>query len=104
MFLIIVMAIVSVFAFLLTLARLTGWARIFRHANIVDVSFTIGLGIAFAGTLTGMLVAVLGGLFMALLLNAGRVFIKQRAKMQTKYQYADEYNSKGWVYNQAPYV
>ena len=63
---VILMAAISVAAFLITLTRVVGWDWITRHASLVDVTFTIGLGVLFYGTLTGTLIAVLGGLFMAL--------------------------------------
>lgn len=108
------MAAASVAAALITLARITGWKRILRHATLVDVSFTILLGILFYGTLTGMLVAILGGLFMALTLTVLRRLSTLGHHATTSVQFwkpsgstyktDPEYNSKGWVYNQAPYV
>lgn len=124
MLLIITMAAVSVAAFLVTLSRVIGWKRILQHATLIDVVFTFGTFIVFAGTITGALVAVLGGLFMALLLSLlkwgflrlPRRLSGLRAKAsgwtgRGRYGYsadrcdASEYDSKGqWVYNTAPYV
>jgi hypothetical protein len=103
---VIAMSGVSVAACLVTLNRVIGWQRILRYATLVDVGFTIGLGVLFMGTLTGMLVAVLGGLLMALTLTiAKRIDAAQRAlRAQAKPVYPDEYNANGWVYNQAPYI
>ena len=121
--LVVSMAVVSVAAFLVTLSRVVGWRRILKHATIVDVVFTIGIGFAFMGTLTGMLVAVLGGLIMALTLTCIKRVVKVAAPLaeQTKNfktfkqgrnpvllpEGADlsEYTADGkWIYNEAPYA
>lgn len=116
--LIVTMAAVSVAACLVTLSRVIGWRRILKHATLVDVAFTIGLGLAFMGTLTGMLVAVLGGLLMALTLTIiKRVVIvaaplAEQVKRESRKpvvlpEGADpsEYTADGkWIYNEAPYV
>lgn len=117
--LVITMSAVSVAACLVTLSRVVGWRRILKHATLVDVAFTIGLGLAFMGTLTGMLVAVLGGLLMALTLTiikrvvivaaplAEQVKREKPRKPVVLPEGADpsEYTAGGkWIYNEAPYV
>ena len=124
MLLIITMAAVSVAAFLITLARVVGWKCILRNATLVDVTFTFGTFVVFAGTITGALVAVLGGLIMALLLSLlkwGFLSLPgDLAGLRAKAQAytgrgrsgnradrcdASEYNSRGqWIYNAAPYI
>lgn len=116
---VVTMAAVSVAACLVTLSRVVGWRRILKHATLVDVAFTIGLGLAFMGTLTGMLVAVLGGLLMALTLTilkrvaivaaplAEQVKQSKSRKPVVLPEGADpsEYTADGkWMYNEAPYV
>lgn len=123
--LVITMSAVSVAAFLVTLSRVVGWRLILKHATIVDVVFTIGIGVAFMGTLTGMLVAVLGGLLMALTLTCIKRVVNVAAPLadhvkQVKHtkqgmgrkpvvlpEGADlsEYTADGkWIYNEAPYA
>ena len=115
------MAAVSVAAFLVTLSRVVGWRRILKHATIVDVVFTIGIGFAFMGTLTGMLVAVLGGLIMALTLTCIKRVVNTAAPLAEQIKTAkqgmgrkpavpegadqSEYTADGnWIYNEAPYA
>jgi hypothetical protein len=94
---------VSVAAVLVTLHRVVGIKRILRHATLVDVAFTVGMTIMFAGTLTGMLVAVLAGLIMALVLSVGRVLMKFGDS--TTASTDSEFDAQGnWIYNKAPYV
>ena len=116
------MAAVSVAACLVTLSRVVGWRLILKHATLVDVVFTIGIGFAFMGTLTGMLVAVLGGLLMALTLTCIKRAVNMTAPLTEKVKNAkqgmgrkpvvlpegadqSEYTTDGkWIYNEAPYV
>lgn len=114
MLIIVTMSAVSVAACLVTLSRVIGWKRILRHATLVDVSFTLGTFIIFAGTLTGALVAVLGGLLMALVLSVAKriqsaLNAPSRPAAKSPFDVptgADpsEYNKHGWIYNQAPYI
>ena len=96
-------AVATVGAVLVTGHRVIGIKRMVKHATLVDVTFTVGMAIAFAGTLTGLLVAIVAGLIMAVVLSAAQ-------KLQTLYERRtasepqDEYNEGGWIYNQAPYV
>lgn len=116
---VVTMAAVSVAAFLVTLSRVIGWRRILKHATLVDVVFTIGLGLAFMGTLTGMLVAVLGGLLMALTLTTIKRVVTVAAPLAEQVKQAkprkpvvmpdgadpSEYTAEGkWIYNEAPYA
>jgi hypothetical protein len=71
--LVLLMSSATVAGYLLTLARVTGWRRILKHATLVDVSFTAGAFWLLAGTLTGGLVAIVSGLFMAGVLSIARV-------------------------------
>lgn len=108
MLLIIVMACVSVAACLVTLSRVIGWRAILRYATWIDVGFTLGLAAFLAGTMTGALVAVLGGLIMALVLTIAKKVVGYAEKAleakKAPSAYAHEYNEKGWIYNQAPYI
>ena len=121
------MAGTSVAACLVTLSRVIGWKRVLKHSTLIDVSFTAGTFIIFAGTLTGGLVAVLGGLIMALVLSIAKKLASliSGRKLPTlpnvkglkgvandplwAFRNADgsynEYDAKGnWIYNQAPYA
>ena len=68
------LATTSVACFLTFSLRILTWRAILRHHLIADVTFTVALFLLFQGTLTGTLVAALGGLMMSLLLTAGRFF------------------------------
>lgn len=115
---IITMSAVSVAACLVTLSRVVGWSAILRYATLIDVAFTLVLAWFFAGTLTGALVAVLGGLFMALVLSGAKWSVRaagasaRAAKAAVPVRFAlpagadrDEYDAQGnWIYNTGVYV
>lgn len=104
---------VSVAAVLVTGSRVLGLRRMVKHSTKVDVAFTIGAGVALAGTLTGIATAILAGLFMALALTVLKVLyglvdrcgdaiavLRGEAEPMD-----DEHDAKGnWIYNQAPYL
>lgn len=100
---ILAMSVASVAAVLLTASRVFGFNRVVRYGVLVDVVFTAGALVVFAGTITGTLVAVLSGLLMALFLSAMKwVSAATTPKQRSK---GEEFNSKGeWVYNTAPYI
>lgn len=119
MLIVITMSAVSVAACLVTLSRVVGWTAIFRYATLVDVAFTIVLAWFFAGTLTGALVAVLGGLVMALVLSGAKwcmqasdaaVRAVKTSSAPVSFQLPagadpDEYDEHGnWVYNTHPFT
>jgi len=62
----------TVAATIITASRIVSWRWMAKYATLIDVLFTVLLLIVFAGTLTGMLIAVLAGLFMAIVLTALR--------------------------------
>lgn len=98
-------AAASVAAVLVTGHRTIGIKRIIKHATLVDVTFTVGMAIAFAGTLTGFMVAIVAGLFMAILLTGLQKLSALMDRMKTpSAEQDDEHNENGWIYNQAPYV
>ena len=66
------MACCTVAAALVTASRVGGLRKWLGYANIVDVLFTVLLFLAFHGTFTGMAVATLTGLIMALTLTVLR--------------------------------
>lgn len=111
---VIAMSVVSVLACLVTLHRVVGMQRILRHATVVDVAFTLGLAVFLAGTLTGALVALLGGLIMAVTLTCLKrlqaVAEPLRKPVVAKPVIpagadASEFDAMGrWAYNSAPYV
>lgn len=71
---IILLAACCVAAFLVTVCRVTGWRRLLRHRTLADIVFTALSVLLLAGTLTGLLVAILGGLIMAVFLSAWAYF------------------------------
>lgn len=101
---IIAMAAASVAACLLTLSRAVGWKRILRHSTLIDVAFTLGLGVFLSGTLTGALVAVLGGLLMAVSLSCIKRLVAAASSVRSSCM-DDEHDARGnWIYNEAPYA
>lgn len=112
----VLMGIASVIAALVTTARVIGWAAILKYKTLIDVAFTIGLGIVFYGTLTGMLVAVLGGLFMAITLTCLSKIVDASGSLRSaaarrpawvcpEGEDATEYDESGnWIYNEFPYM
>jgi len=105
---VIAMSATSVAAALVTLNRITGWKFITKHRTAVDVTFTVGMAVAFAGTLTGMLVAVMAGLMMALFLSLvtapSKIWDRMTAKLNKEPADREHDADGNWVYNQAPYL
>lgn len=115
MLVVVTMSAVSVAACLVTLGRVIGWRRILRYATLIGVGFTLGLAAFLAGTMTGALVAVLGGLMMALVLTVAKRLVSAteratgvvRKPLLALPAGADpsEYDAKGrWIYNLPPYL
>jgi uncharacterized membrane protein YcaP (DUF421 family) len=103
MFTVVTMSAVSVAACLVTVSRVVGWKRILAHSTKVDVAFTLGLAALMGGTLTGNLVAIMGGLFMACTLTALN-YVLGFTKPED-HCVDDEHDAHGvWMYNKAPYV
>jgi hypothetical protein len=91
----------TVAASMITLGRVIGYRRMFKHATLVDVAFTVLMVLIFAGTLTGMLVAIVAGLMMALVLSAGRYLLRFFEQTENN----SEFTASGeWIYNTKPYV
>ncbi len=74
--LVFLMACVAVASALVLLSRVIGVRRILRHATVIDVGFAVVAGIALHSSIIGILIAILGGLVMALVLQVGRVFVR----------------------------
>lgn len=69
---ILMMAVATCAAALITLSRVFGFKRVMKHSTSVDVGFTV-LTVAVLGTtLTGALIAVMSGLLMAVFFSAIR--------------------------------
>lgn len=60
----------TVAATLITGLRVCSINTVAKYATLIDVAFTVAMLALFAGTLTGMLVAIVSGLLMALTLTA----------------------------------
>ena len=69
-------AIATVAATFVTAARVLSLKTMAKYATVIDIVFTLVMLLMFAGTLTGMLVAILSGLLMALCLSALKVATK----------------------------
>lgn len=59
-------------ALLVTLRRLLSWRKMAKNAVIIDIVFSVIMLSMFAGTVSGTLIAVFSGLFLALFLSALR--------------------------------
>lgn len=99
-------AVATVAAALVTGSRVVGFRRILKNATLVDVVFTVGMGVAFAGTLTGLLVAIAAGLLMAVFLTGAKKCLQVWDAFKGRGPAAnDEFDANGvWIYNKAPYV
>lgn len=73
--LVFLMAVATVASTLVLLGRLIGLRTILRYATWIDLGFAVIAGAALHGTLTGILVAIVGGLVMALVLQSGRMLL-----------------------------
>lgn len=73
---IIIAAVATVAATFITAARVLSFKTMAKYATVIDIVFTIVMLLMFAGTLTGMLVAILSGLLMAICLSALKVTTK----------------------------
>ena len=79
-----VIALLTSISAIVFLLRITTVQRIIRHRAMIDVMFTVGLFIVFAGTLGGAIVAAMGGLFLSImlgLLRASHAISKHARKM-----------------------
>ncbi len=111
------MALCTTIAFVLVFVRCFGWVPLLKYSNIIDVTFTVVVGVMFMGTLTGMLVAVMAGLFLSVFFTlvkastgmggTGRfhwIVKLYRNKRTPEGVNADEYDADGnWVYNTKAY-
>lgn len=73
---IIMLAICTVMAYLVTVSSIVGARRLIKWHVFHDVLFTTLCFFAFAGTLGGTLVAVMGGLIMAVTLKLAHSYYK----------------------------
>ena len=96
------MSLVTVGGCLLTLTRVIGWRKVLRHATAIDVIFTILLSFILAGTLTGILIALLAGLVMAGFLSVAKWITERveasRAALARPTQEADDWCPGGTPY------
>lgn len=104
---IIMLAVCTAIAALMMLSRFGGFRMVLKYHGAVDVVFTIALLFMFAGTITGMLVAVMAGLCLSLLLTICKWVVRtaETGMAKVKGETNDEYTKDGqWIYNTAPYV
>ena len=102
---VIMLALCTTVATLLTLSRFGGLRVVLKYAAVVDIVFTLALMFMFAGTLGGMLVAVMGGLFLSVFLTAAKWVQRAVDDTLNKVDPNSEYDSDGnWVYNTDKYI
>ena len=86
-------SVLMVAATLITLQRVLSLKRIAGLATPIDIAFSVGLFFVFAGTLAGMVIAIIAGLFMAITLSVlGRLVGKERPTMRRTNWYRGFYN------------
>lgn len=73
---IILMAFITAVCKFGLLCKFFGLKKVLWFDKWIDLFFTIVLPIAFYGTFSGMILAVLSGLFLALLLLISKCFVK----------------------------
>lgn len=103
---VIMLALCTAIATVLTLSRFGGLRVVLKYAAIVDIVFTVALMFMFSGTLGGMLVAVMAGLFLSIFLTGAKWIVRMvDEQVYAKGNTTDaEYNSKGeWIYNTSKY-
>lgn len=59
-------------ALLIMFYKLVGWKQILEHHILVDVVATLALGLMFAGTMHGLMVAIMAGLMISIGLMVAR--------------------------------
>lgn len=69
------MSFVAVATFYVTACRVIRLRRLLGYGMALDLVFTIGAFVFFHGTLTGLLIATIAGLVMAISISAGRALI-----------------------------
>lgn len=62
--LVFLMSMAAVAATLITLIRVAGVRRVVHHSLAIDIIFTVMISIVLAGTLTGLLIAIVACLIM----------------------------------------
>lgn len=91
------MAAATVAAVMLTLSRVFGLRRVVKYGVLVDVAFTIGAVVMFAGTLTGTLIAVISGLMLAMVLWVMKLLSGALAVLNKPATLDDDWEPKyGW--------
>lgn len=80
----VLLAAVSVATLLTALMRFVGWRTIIRYHGFVDVTFTLMLMWMFSGTVTGMIIGIIGGLLMTIILSIGKRFTRLEPKQKVR--------------------
>ena len=65
---IVIISFLTALGELIMLCRLMGVQRCIRYQAVLDLTFTIGVPLLFLGTFSGVLLAVLSGIWFTLLL------------------------------------
>lgn len=71
----IAMSFIAVLAFFVTACRVMPLRRLLGYGTALDVSFTLGIAALFYGTLTGLLIATIAGLVMAITISILRPIV-----------------------------
>lgn len=79
------MALCAVAAFFVTACRVIRFRRLIGMGAPLDIAFTLGIAALFYGTLTGLLIATLSGLFMALTISFCRALFGYERPHITRY-------------------
>lgn len=80
----VLLAAVAVLTLLTALMRFVGWRTIMRYHGLVDIVFTLMLMWMFSGTVTGMIIAIIGGLIMTIILSIGHRFTRLEPRKKVR--------------------
>lgn len=72
------LAAISVATTLVAVLRIISWQTLIRYHGLADIGFTLALMFMFSGTVSGMVIAVIGGLFFSIILSIGKKFTKTK--------------------------
>lgn len=80
----VLLAAIAVATLLTALMRFIGWRTIIRYHAFVDVAFTLMLIWMFAGTVSGMIIGIIGGLIMTIVLSIGKRFTRLEPRQKLR--------------------
>lgn len=71
--LMLILAVVSTLTTIIAFLRFVPWRVMMKYHGLFDVIFTVIMLFLFAGTLQGMVIAIIAGLFFSMVLSFGKM-------------------------------